>query len=126
MRRISKKRAAQNRKIAPERRAYVMARTCVLSGLQATDCHEICGGSDKQRTDKEKRFWLAVNRLHHDELQYTPKVKQWAIKLLKDPANFEASALVEIPGKKVDPLEVLDEVARMLVADMQRFAPFPD
>lgn len=114
MRTKSPKTSAIDRKLAPERAAYVAANRCVISGLQATEVHEIEGGSDRQRTKRDIRYWLSVNRMFHQEIQDTPKETQWAIKLLKDPENFDAAAITEIPGKRRDLALVLNEAARML------------
>ena len=109
MNKFSKKTAAENRKLGPERRDYVESHWCVLSQLPATDVHEIEGGSFRQRTKKDKRYWLAVSRLKHDELQYMPKPRQWLLKCIHDPENFSIEAMGELPGRVTTAAEVLEE-----------------
>ncbi len=120
LRPVSAKTAKVNRKMEPERREYLQGRRCVLwrAGGPLFDheshhVHEIHGGSNRQTTKLDKRYWLAVHRLAHDELQNMPKPKQWALKVLFDPENFDPAALSDLPGVHVDPLEVLMAVAEL-------------
>ncbi len=120
LRPVSDKTAKVNRAYRDKRQEYVNRDVCVMFkaklvrvvGLMfATDVHEIHGGSVRQRTKLDPRYWLRVQRASHDELQVMPKPKQWALKVLFDPENFDPAALSDLPGVYVDPLEVLREIA---------------
>ena len=111
---VSKKTAAENRKVADERREYVMMRQCVLCKGNATDCHEILGGNhNRHYTKKFPRFWLAVCRVCHDTIQYESKARQFARKLLAEPKVFTVDALTE-RKPFVDPADVLRELGELL------------
>jgi hypothetical protein len=118
MRHATKQTAAENRKIAPERREYVQTHRCVLSGYSASEVHEIEGGCYRQRTKKDKRYWLAVSRLEHDKLQYLSKPRQWMLKCMHDPENFEVSAMGELPGRVTTAAEVLEEFRKFYLEEM--------
>ncbi len=119
MNKVSPKRREILTWLAPKRAAYLQDRLCVISRLpgtwarQATEVHEIIGGRHRQTTEQDPRFWLAVERLNHDELQGMPKAKQWAFKVLFDAEHFDIAALSELPGSVVDAAEVLEEVRKL-------------
>ncbi len=119
MNKVSPKRRELLSWLAPKRAVYVADRLCVISQLpgryarQAQDCHEIIGGRHRQTTERDPRFWLAVERLNHDELQNMPKAAQWALKVLFDAEHFDIAALSELPGSVVDAAEVLIEIAKL-------------
>lgn len=115
----SAKRRALLSWLARNRAVYVAHKECVVNRMRpapfeplwATECHEIVGGRHRQTTERDERFWLRVHRSNHDELQHMPKAKQWALKVLFDPENFDVAALSELPGSVCDPAEVLKCVA---------------
>lgn len=120
MRKVSAKRRQLLTWLAPKRATYVASRLCVVSRLpgrwarKATDCHEIVGGRHRQTTERDERFWLAVERMNHDELQNMPKAMQWALKVLYDAEHFDIAALSELPGSVVTAAEVLEQVKAIL------------
>jgi hypothetical protein len=97
IRRRNPKTAAEDRALAPVRRNFVLEMgRCPVTGGLATDCHEIAGGSVRFITKKERCFWLALSREGHEQVQYWPKAKQLALKLLQDPANFNLDRFAEV------------------------------
>jgi hypothetical protein len=112
---ISKKRAKLNREVNPKRRAYVqeMGRCAVFPDLQATECHEMAGGSDREKALKEPACWLAVSREGHDIVQYESKAKQLARKLTVDPRRFSLTAFNSVYTGKESPV-LLESVATHL------------
>jgi hypothetical protein len=82
----SKKTASEDRKLAPLRKAYAekFCKDCV---------HEIVGGASRHKTKKDPRFWLPVTHGEHPVIQYEPKAKQMARKLVIDPENFDLDAV---------------------------------
>ena len=119
LRKVSAKRSALMKEVAIERAKFVNSRECVIAlmkgqrGVPASDCHEIVGGSHRQTTLKDRRFWLPVNRFNHQILQYMDRERQWALKALFDPENFEIGALTAFPGFIVQFCAVLQEVANV-------------
>ncbi len=120
MNKVSPKRRELLSWLAPKRAVYVADRLCVISQLpgryarQATDCHEILGGTHHRHiTEQDPRFWLPVERLNHDELQNMPKARQWALKALFDSDMFSIEALSELPGSVVTAEEVLFEIVKI-------------
>ncbi len=120
MNKVSPKRRKLLSWLAPKRAVYVADRLCVISQLpgrfarQATDCHEILGGTHHRHiTERDPRYWLPVERLNHDELQNMPKAAQWALKVLFDAEHFDIAALSELPGSVVDAAEVLEEIRKL-------------
>ena len=110
---------------APKRAEWLRGRECVISlmkgqrGLLADDTHEICGGSNRQKTVADIRFWLPVSRFNHGVLQYMPRARQWALKCLYDAENFDLAALSLFPGFVIHTAEVLGEI-RLLRMGMKR------
>lgn len=82
--------------------------TCPVTGQPAIECHEIVGGGDRHKTKKDPAFWLAVSRDGHEEIQYWPKSKQLAVKLLADPTRFDLARFNEIYTGKEGKLSFAD------------------
>ncbi len=119
MNKVSPKRRKLLSWLAPKRAVYLQDRLCVISRLPgrfahgASEVHETLGGRNRQTTERDERFWLAVCRGCHDELQYMPKATQWALKVLFDAEHFDIAALSELPGSVVDAAEVLEEIRKL-------------
>ncbi len=120
MNKVSLKRRKLLSWLAPKRAVYVADRLCVISQLPgryahgSTEVHETLGGTHHRHiTERDERFWLAVCRGCHDELQYMHKAKQFALKALFDGANFSVETLSELPGSVIDPADVLIEIAKL-------------
>ena len=68
----------------------------------------------------ERATWLRVCRTCHDVLQYEPKAKQLALKLLTDPAHFDREKVCEVWGRASSAVtadEVLEALRQMLIND---------
>jgi hypothetical protein len=95
----SKKRAALDRVVNPQRKAYVqeqgMCDVCRVTEegpFSLSECHEILRGRFRDEALRHRTCWLAVCRHHHRELDDAskwPVPKQFAAKLLVDPENFD-------------------------------------
>lgn len=122
MRKISPKRRQLLSWLQPKRNAYVADRLCVISRLpgryarKASEVHEIVGGRFRDKTERDERFWLPVERLNHAELQGMPKAFQWGLKVLFDPENFDVAAMLELPGSVCHPAEVLEAIKEIMGA----------
>lgn len=101
---VSKKRAKRQRETNPARRAYVarvwLCECCAKR--EATDCHEITNGPNRDTALSERCCWLAVcsecncHRLT-DKAEY-PLARQLKLKLLADPEHFDLARVLEILG----------------------------
>ena len=106
----------------PRRLDYVATHSCCLGGGSADDVHEIIGGTaHRMRALVEPCCWLPVSRARHGELQYIPKVKQLALKLLCDPANFDLQKVHEVwgrPSTAISAAEVLEAARQILIGEL--------
>jgi hypothetical protein len=105
----SDKRKQWDREWGPKRKAYVDSNACAVTQGIASEVHEIHGGSDRWQTYREPCMWLAVCRIAHDKVQYWPKAKQLALKLLVDYENFDLERFNELyRGGKEYPVSMQD------------------
>lgn len=83
LRKVSKKRAKQNRAFAKVRQDFrlEMERCCVCRRKNVQGVHEIVGGGMRVLTSGDRYFWLACcNDCHREVLQYMAKPCQLALK----------------------------------------------
>lgn len=94
--RISDKEQEFRKQWGPVRKAYAEKFHCPLTGSYQTEVHEMIGGSSRQVTRQEPCTWLALSRTAHEEVQYWPKARQMALKLIHDPENFDLERFNEL------------------------------
>ena len=118
LRKRSPKRAAADRKVAPERKAYsaefLICQCC--NKRKAVDVHEIARGSHRAKAVVDPATWLALCRQCHEELgDYSkwPIVRQLALKLVNDPGRFDLGRINEIRGRS-DGAITLEDVSQYL------------
>lgn len=100
LRPISGKKAKQNRRIKAARENFRKEMgVCCICGKghwERLTVHELWGGSHRQKTVEDRRFWLAACwPCHTEKLQHMPKDEQLAIKRLVD-FEFYDPAIKEI------------------------------
>jgi hypothetical protein len=106
---MSDDRRQRERQYGPIRKAYVQSRPCAVTGGLATECHEMHGGGARKQTYCEPCMWLALCRVAHEKVQYWPKGKQLALKLLSDFENFDLERFNELyRGGKEYPVSMQD------------------
>ncbi len=117
LRKVSPKANAESKELAQKRAEWLRQHPwCVVAlmkgqrGVPSTDVHEWVGGSFRQRTKSDPRFWLPVNRFNHPLIQYMPRARQVALQILFVPDSFDISSLSACPGFVLGTAEVLSEV----------------
>lgn len=105
LRRISKKTAAANRRMAKPRKDYLEEmKYCVVTGQPADQVHEMVGGGMRFITFEDDQFWLPTCFDGHQKLQYEPKALQLARKFVHDPTRFNLKRFNEIYEGKEGPI----------------------
>ena len=118
LRRVSKKTAAENRKIAPLRKAYKAEFHMCMRCLRrlSEDVHEIAKGSHRAKAKMLPSCWLSLCRECHcsmDDYRIWPVSKQLALKLVSDPTNFDLEEVNRVRGR-ADTAITLGDVAQHL------------
>ena len=104
MRHRTKARAAIERRVMPERQAFIAeTMSCAACGSEwrksfpaVLDVHEVIRGGARAKMIQDRRAWLVVCRLHNSEmhdLTKWPVVVQFALKLKQDAAWFDLAWL---------------------------------
>lgn len=114
---------SKTKALAAERKQYLEEHSrCVVCGRHGADSvHELIGGCFRQRTVKDKRYWLAAHYIecHVPTLQHdTPRARQWLLKCMFDPENFSVEAMGEIPGRVTTAAEVLEEFRKFYLESL--------
>lgn len=73
IKKLSTKRAAQQREYLKRRAAFLEGKTCPVTGEQATEIHHKKGRIGELLTDET--YWLAVSRQGHRQIEERP---EWA------------------------------------------------
>lgn len=88
----SAKKRATNRKLKPARDACKaeIGKCCLCGKRWSLQIHEMFGGSLRDITEADRRFWLcACSMCHLGKLQHMPKVQQLELKRRTDPDYFD-------------------------------------
>ena len=118
LRRVSKKTAAENRRIAPLRAAYkaefVMCMCC--RKRVATDVHEIARGSSRHIAKLHPCCWLCLCRSCHDSMgdyNLWPITRQLALKIVRDAGRFDLDEFCLVRDRAEGSI-TLDDIAQHL------------
>ena len=107
---MSAKRAAREAEIREARLEYRREMgSCCIGGCKSVpgSVHEIVGGSVRQRTERDRRFWLACCWEHHlGILQDMPWAEQLAIKRHVDPDCYNLAVFNQMASGHVDGVKV--------------------
>ena len=103
MRHTSTKTAKLKRQTNPLRAAYVAEKfTCeCCAKRQASECHEIVRGANRQKAIQYRACWLALCVPCHallGDYSVWPPARQVALKLLSDPEHFDLGIIQECRG----------------------------
>ena len=118
LRRVSKKTAAENRKIAPLRNAYKAEfELCMLCNKKlSTDVHEIARGTYRAQAKLKPSCWLTLCRGCHsamDDYSTWPITRQLALKLIVDPGRFDLAEVNEVRGRAIDAISLAEVVQHL-------------
>ena len=85
---------------------------CWLCDSTAHDVHEIARGVHRKRAVNERCAWLRTCRYCHDnklaDYAIWPLERQYALKMIYDPENYDRLRLNEIRGRADDAISEVD------------------